>query len=261
MRGYLRVVVARVVDPDCCKTSAGFDAHQSTGSFLPEDQRELGRDMRAGVIRNDANRVILGRPGCWRRPGVDMTVRCAGNRFAAAKLAEELRLIFARLGIKLNRHFICRDLAKIHRHREPPSPVVAGETGFSQVKARPMLLQVKLPTPHCTRRFAPVSRAAANFACSAQVILLDIVVCHPTAAVGWGQQGHAASHALEPAPRQSCLITSIKFRDDLMLEDRIQRFGIFCIALLCRVLLAVVDRPAEVPAHKPHPTSRRARIG
>jgi len=80
MRGYLRVVVARVVGQTAGKRQPAL-MHINRlcfGSFLPKDQRELDRDMRAGAIGNDANRVILGRPGCFRATAQTAAERSGG---------------------------------------------------------------------------------------------------------------------------------------------------------------------------------------
>src|SRR5271166_1538764 len=126
------------------KIGASVDPDQSSanpmrGSFLPQDQRKLGRYPRPWIMGYDPNGVLLHRSGRRRRSGVDMTVRCADDCFAAAELAEEGWLGVTRIGVELNRNIGRRDLAEIDRNRERPGLAVTREARFCDVKPRPVL--------------------------------------------------------------------------------------------------------------------------
>jgi hypothetical protein len=100
---------------------------------------------------NNPHRVVLRRSVRRRYPGIDVSIRRGGAEFA-----EERRSAIARLGVELNRDLLRCDFAEIDRDGEGPSFAVARDSGFSDVKARPVLSQAKLPVPHRPRRLAPI---------------------------------------------------------------------------------------------------------
>src|SRR5271169_5087421 len=168
------------------KIGAGVDPDQSSanprrGSLLPQDQRKLGRYPHTWIMGEDPDGVLLRRAGRRRSSGINMTVRCADDCFAAEEFAEEGCFGVAWIGVELNRDIGRSDLAEIDRHRERPGFAVTGEARFPDVKPRPVPTQSSLPTLHRPCRLTPCGRAAAQLGRADEVILLDIIARHSAA--------------------------------------------------------------------------------
>src|SRR5579883_3403717 len=111
----------------------------------------------------------------------------------------------------------------------------------------PVPVNLLLPSDEGSGKFCVSACTTGVCCCRRNIVLLCVLAHRPVCGKLRRKRGHAFADLSDPPARNALVIALIKFRDDFVFEDLIERLGIRSIpSWIVAVFVSVADGPSHV---------------